>query len=83
MTMTIVHVFWDDGTVSSYRFDHRRAAHSFVNEIHGRKDVTFGNRSIICVADGGKPARGRARIKARELGASRVTVREVTRAGPA
>jgi hypothetical protein len=67
MTMTIVHVFWDDGTVSSYRFDHRREAHSFVNEIHG----------------GGKPARGRARIKARELGASRVTVREVTRAGPA
>jgi hypothetical protein len=82
MTMTIVHAFWDDGTVSSYKFDHRRAACSFVTEIHALRYDALGNGNIMCVADGGRPARGRARIKARKLGASKITVREMTRAGP-
>jgi hypothetical protein len=80
MTLTKVHVFWDDGAVISYRFNHRLAARSFINEIHGRQDGTFGSVSIACVADGGRPARSRARSKARQLGAVRVTEREVTRA---
>jgi hypothetical protein len=80
--MTVVHVFWDDGTVSSYKFDNRRAAYSFVNEIHALRHDTLGTGNIMCVADGGKPARGRARIKARRLGASKITVREVTKIGP-
>jgi hypothetical protein len=81
--MTVVHVFWDDGTVSSYRFDNRRAAHSFAEEIHARGDKAFGNGNIVCMADGGGQARIRARVKARQLGAISVIVREVCRRGPA
>jgi hypothetical protein len=80
--MTIVHVFWDEGTVSSYTFDSMRAVYAFLDEIGAHKENELVTGNIVCNADGKRAGRNRARVIARQLGASRLVVREVTNAGP-
>jgi hypothetical protein len=81
--MTLVHVFWDDGTASTYRFDDIRAVHAFLDEINAYNDDQLSTGNIFCLADGRRAGRSRARNIARQLGATKVTVREMTSSGPA
>ena len=78
--MTVVHVFFSDGAVSSYTFNNKRAAFSILDQIRAQDEEEIGYGNVLCNAD--VRARGRARDVARRIGASQVVVRHVVRAGP-
>jgi hypothetical protein len=81
--MTLVHVFWDDGTATTYRFHDMRPAHAFLDEINAYNDDQLSTGNFFCLADERKAGRSRARNIARQLGAIKVTVREMTSSDPA
>ena len=78
--MTIVHVFWDDGQVSSYTFANKRVVYAFLDEIHAFDEADFGGDGMVCKADKrrGMPAR----IIARRLGSTDWIARRVVSAQP-
>jgi hypothetical protein len=79
--MTVVHVFFSDGAVTSYTFENKRAVFAFLDAIRAHDEEELGNGNMI--ASGDERERTRARNVARRIGASQVVVRHVVRAGPA
>jgi hypothetical protein len=78
--MTVLHLFWSDGAISSYTFGNRRAVYAFLDAIRAHDEEELGNGNMIASAD----ARGRSRARniARQIGASYLIVRNVANAGP-
>jgi hypothetical protein len=80
--MTVVHVFWDEGTVNSYTFANKRAVFAFLDAIHAHDEEELSNGNMICQCRGDNRYRGRARNIARQIGASYLIVRHIANAGP-
>jgi hypothetical protein len=78
--MTVVHVFFSDGAVTSYTFENRRAVYAFLDAIRAHDEEELGNGNMI--ASGDARGRTRARNVARQIGASHMIVRTVNNAGP-
>lgn len=77
--MTVIHIFWNEGSVTSYTFANKRVVYIFLDEIKAFDDAEFGRDSIVCKADlGTSPP---VRPIARRFGATRRTLREKVKSG--